>query len=270
MKKSTRLAALLLMVFAASCAKKESEPQAPGPSTQPEVEDLPSVDLFTPTGTEPEVVEVAPPPPPPAPEAEPDWNAKGKALMETLIPSFKAPRAGEKVQIETAGGEARTVEVIAAGETTLEVKIPQGTKTYYNTDLSNPTRARLFPKEWAFTQAKVKIDQEKAEWEAKRQQAAAARAPSGGSGVAVTRARPVNRRDGSVLQVIEYLHATLRNPGQIRFTAWGRVTPHRDGFVVTAQYETTAGNLGKVVESKYFFMTADGQVVRTAPFKGMR
>ena len=48
------------------------------------------------------------------------------------------------------------------------------------------------------------------------------------------------------------------------------MTAHKGGYVVTAQYETTAGNLGKVVESKYFFMTADGQVVRTAPFKGMK
>ena len=227
------------------------------------------MDIFTPTGNEPEVVEIAPPPPPPAPEAEPDWKAKGNALMQSLMPNFKGPRPGDRLRIETAGGEARDVEVISATDTSLEVKIPQGSKTYANVDLSKETRTRLFPKEWAYTQAKAQIDREMAEWTAKREQAAAARAATP-SAVAVTRGRPVNQRDGSVRQVIEYLHATLRNPGQLRFIFWGRVTPHKGGYVVTAQYETTAGNLGKVVESKYFFMTADGQVTRTAPFKGTR
>lgn len=257
--------------LAVSCAKKEeTSPAPPVTATSPAGEEaLPEVDIFTPTGNEPEVVEIAPPAPPPAPEAEPDWKEKGNALMQKLMPDFKGPKPGDRLKIETAGGETRDVEVISATETSLEVKIPQGSKTYANVDLSKETRIRLFPKEWAYTQAKAQIDREMAEWNARREQAASARAATP-SAVAVTRGRPVNQRDGSVRQVIEYLHATLRNPGQLRFTAWGRVTPHQNGFVVTAEYETTAGNLGKVVESKYFFMTADGQVTRTAPFKGRR
>ena len=258
-------------VLAVSCAKQEEPAPAPPVTATPSAdgEDLPEVDIFSPTGNEPEVVEIAPPPPPPAPEAEPDWKAKGNALMQSLMPGFKGPKPGDRLKIETAGGATRDVEVISATDTSIEVKIPQGSKTYANVDLSKETRTRLFPKEWAYTQAKAQIDREMAEWNTKREQAAAARTASP-SAVAVTRGRPVNQRDGSVRQVIEYLHATLRNPGQLRFTAWGRVTPHQTGYVVTAVYETTAGNLGKVTESKYFFMTADGQVTRTAPFKGTR
>jgi hypothetical protein len=212
-----------------------------------------------------------PVPTPPAEPEEPDWKARFLSRAEALQSGFTAPEPGAKVTLTMTSGSVLEGVIRALDEQSVtlirnnaEMKIPA-------TSLAGESRALLFRGDHGKWRAHQEVLAEYKAWQAARAAREAQSHPPPPPKVAGKirfPVPPVNEADGRVPAVVAYLKENLRNPESLRILRWGKIGPDpQHGWRVTCQYETLAGDFGKVTEHKYFFINDTGEVFQTAAFK---
>ncbi|MEM7392673.1 MAG: hypothetical protein AAF492_10030 [Verrucomicrobiota bacterium] len=224
-----------------------------------------------------------------APETAPDWQARYKEARAKYRAAFKAPEPGQTVKIQLKQNSKVVVgALVELSEKQVVLNLDIGRVNYPRKILSDTSRAILWPDDYAHYRAYKTVKAEKrshdlalrrAEYEERKRRQAAAEAEAARRREAEQKdramaeaSRPqapmVNRKDGSVVQVMDYLKENTRNADSIRYVRWGKIRKEKDGYRVSCVYKVAHESLGEVTESKYFFMDPFGHVTRTAPYRG--
>jgi hypothetical protein len=212
---------------------------------------------------------------------EPNWKELFAAYKTEFEEEFEPRRSGEVVQLKLGNGP-RTVsgKLVAVEANQVLLEVSAGQVGYPRNKLAPETRFLLYGDDYAHLKATAKLRAEREEYlreqeglaEAARQKELASRPRPSDQASASTGSRNkpvVNPKDGSVLQVKEYLQTKTRNPESIRYVKWGKIQKHEEGFKITCVYRVRTDEFGESTESKYFFMNPQGRVLRTAAFRGV-
>lgn len=215
------------------------------------------------------------PSPEPVEDAMPNWKERFASYKAEFAQEFRPLSAGAGVTLKLKSGGTTSGKLVSLEGDQVILQVSDGEVGFPRNGLTPETRARLYADDYAHLKALQKVKTEESEYQkeqsrlaALEQERARVERPRSTSG-ALNRSKPVvDPRDGSVLQVKEYLETHSRHPESLRYLKWGKIQKDKDGFKVTCIYKLRSGEFGDSTESKYFFMNAQGKVLRTAAYRG--